>query len=109
MKEDLGLGNRAQHAKRLSKVVDLLSRKWTIHVLFAMSDQPVRLSELKRQIPTASKKALTSSLRALEAEGLIVRRDLSDTVLHVEYEIVSAIRGPLLALLDCLATWQETA
>jgi hypothetical protein len=39
----------------------------TVQILCAMRTGPVRLSELKREIPSASKKALTSSLRSLEA------------------------------------------
>ena len=68
-----------------------------------MRANPVRLSELRRGLPSASKKALTASLRSLEASRVIVRRDLSSSVLHVEYELVDSIRGPLVALLDHLS------
>lgn len=89
-------------AAQVSQVVELLSRKWTVHILFAMSGRAVRLSALKRQVPAASKKALTSSLRALEAEGLIVRRDLSSSVLHVEYESPRQSENLFLNYLDVL-------
>ena len=70
-----------------------------------MRTRPVRLSELKREIPSASKKALTASLRSLEAAHIVLRRDLSSSVLRVEYEIADTIREPLSALLDQLAEW----
>jgi len=38
-------------------------------------------------IPRASKKVLTQNLRELEAAGVVTRRDLSDEVLHIEYEL----------------------
>jgi len=41
-------------------------RKWTVKILCAMREHPLRLSALKREIPSASKKALTASLRSLE-------------------------------------------
>jgi DNA-binding HxlR family transcriptional regulator len=41
---------------RVSRVVGLLQRKWTVRILSAMRTRPVRLSELKRAIPSASKK-----------------------------------------------------
>ena len=63
------------------------------------------ISELKREIPSASKKALTASLRSLEAARVVLRRDLSSSVLHVEYELADAMREPLVALLDHLAEW----
>ena len=81
----------------------LLQGKWTVQVLCAMSTHPVRLSELKRAIPSASKKALIASLRSLRAQGIVIRRDLSGPVLHVEYDLVDSMRAPLNALLEHLA------
>ena len=54
-------------------------------------------------IPQASKKGLTSSLRSLELARIIVRRDLSSSMLHVEYEIADEMREPIAVLLTCLA------
>jgi DNA-binding HxlR family transcriptional regulator len=85
---------------RVSRVVELLQGKWTIQILCAMREHPVRLSELKRAIPSASKKALTASLRSLEAARVVLRRDLSSSVLHVEYELADTMREPLVALQD---------
>jgi hypothetical protein len=61
-----------------------------VQILCALLDGPVRLSQLRRLIPTASKKGLTANLRSLETLQLILRRDLSNSVLHVEYEIAEA-------------------
>jgi DNA-binding HxlR family transcriptional regulator len=89
----------------ISLVVDLLKRKWMIQILSTMCKQPVRLSELKRMLPIASKKALTSSLRSLETAQIIVRRDLSQSVLHVEYELAPDLREPIISLLLYLGDW----
>ena len=70
-----------------------------------MREHPVRLSQLKRAIPSASKKALTVSLRSLEAARGILRRDLSSSVLHVEYELADTKPEPVVALLDHLGEW----
>src|SRR5579871_357699 len=93
------------YTKRISAVATLLQGKWTVEILSAMRVGPVRLSELKRQIPLASKKGLTARLRSLEAARVILRRDLSTSVLHVEYTFAAALREPLIALLDSLAEW----
>jgi DNA-binding HxlR family transcriptional regulator len=98
-------GFDSSYGGRISRVVELLQGKWTVQILCAMRTGPVRLSELKREIPSASKKALTSSLRSLEAGGVVLRRDLSSSVLHVEYELASSMREPLVALLDHLSEW----
>jgi DNA-binding HxlR family transcriptional regulator len=93
------------YAAQVSRIVELFQGKWTIQILCAMREHPVRLSELKREIPYASRKALTASLRALEAARLVIRRDLSSSVLHVEYELAEPMREPLVMLLDHLAKW----
>jgi DNA-binding HxlR family transcriptional regulator len=91
--------------ERVSRVVELLQGKWTVQILCAIRTHPVRLSGLKRVIPSASKKALTASLRSLEAARVVFRRDLSTSVWHVEYELADAMREPVATLLDQLAKW----
>jgi DNA-binding HxlR family transcriptional regulator len=88
--------------EQMSGVIKLLQGKWTIQILCEMREHPTRLSELQRLIPTASKKALTASLRSLEAKRIVLRRDLSSSVLYVEYELAENMRGPLLGLLNSL-------
>lgn len=83
----------------------LFHSKWRIHILCAMRSSPVRLGQLARMIPKASKKVLTQNLRELEASGIVVRRDLSDVVLHIEYELRDDIKDKLCALLDHLDEW----
>ena len=72
-----------------------------------MRIEPMRLGQLGRLIPKALKKVLRASLRTLEEAGLVVRRDLSGTVLHVEYDFADGLRDPICALLDELARWGE--
>ncbi len=75
------------YTQRVTRVVQVFQGKWTVAILCAMRVGPVRLGELKRQIPSASKKALTASLRFLVASRVVLRRDLSSSLLHVEYEL----------------------
>jgi DNA-binding HxlR family transcriptional regulator len=96
------------YLRRISHVVSLLQRKWTTQILVAMCDRPVRLSQLKRAIPIASKKALTARLRSLQAAEVITRRDLSATILHVEYEFTVEMKQQTIDLLDHLAAWGES-
>jgi DNA-binding HxlR family transcriptional regulator len=63
---------------------------------------------LRRAIPRASKKALIGSLRSLEAAGIVLRKDKSGSVLHVEYELVENALANVTALFDHLEQWSET-
>ena len=91
---------------KVSRVTEMLQGKWTLQILCAMRTEPVRLSQLMRFIPSASKKALRASLRALEAAEIVVRHDMSGIVLHVEYDFADNMRPTMCSLLDHLAEWR---
>ncbi|WP_128914253.1 winged helix-turn-helix transcriptional regulator [Tunturiibacter lichenicola] len=95
----------ASYIQRVSGVKTVLQGKWSLEILCAMRTEPVRLSRLMRLIPKASKKALRANLRSLESARIVVRRDLSDTLLHVEYDFVDDTRETIWTILDHLAVW----
>jgi DNA-binding HxlR family transcriptional regulator len=80
-----------------------LQGKWRVHILWGLRNGPIRIGELARLIPGASKKVLAQHLRKLEADGIVVRKDMSDLVLHIEYELSSAYRHLVCGLLDHLS------
>jgi DNA-binding HxlR family transcriptional regulator len=55
------------------QVLDRVGGKWSIGVLVATSDGPVRFTELERSIEGISRRMLTLTLRNLERDGLLVR------------------------------------
>lgn len=85
----------------------LFQSKWRVHILCVLCSGPVRLGELARLIPGASKKMLAQNLRYLEAAGIVVRRDMSDLVLHVEYDLATIPGLRVCTLLEQLAGWGE--
>jgi len=97
------LGCSPEENQQAIRAMDIIRGKWALQILCALLDGPVRLSQLKRQIPGASKKALTANLRTLAHAGMISRCDLSESVLHVEYQLIEALNQPLMGLLKQLA------
>ena len=90
----LGLPMRDEHTEyscAAALAIEVLQGKWRIQILCVMRDGPVRLGQLGRRIPTASKKVLTENLRNLESAGLIVRTDMSRQVRHVEYDLTVSV------------------
>ena len=61
--------SKSRYTGCVSQVVELLQGRWTIEILCAMREHPLRLGELNRGIPFASKKAFTASLRPLKRRG----------------------------------------
>jgi DNA-binding HxlR family transcriptional regulator len=96
-----------RHSCGASIAIELLHGKRRIEILCAMKTGPVRLGQLTRLIPSASKKVLTENLRKMEASGLIIRTEVKGAVLHVEYALVETIKGQTYLLLDELAKWAE--
>ena len=83
----------------------LIQGKWKIVILSQLQHGPVRLSQLRRMIPGASKKMLTQHLREMEDDGLVVRSDLSAKMRHVEYSLSTPLGFAALRLIVTLAEW----
>lgn len=83
----------------------LIQGKWKTRILSQLQHGPVRLSELRRMFPEASKKVLTQHLREMENDGLIIRKDLSGRLLHVEYFLSDPMGFAVLHLVSTLTKW----
>lgn len=83
----------------------LIQGKWKIVILSQLQHGPLRLSQLRRMIPGASKKMLTQHLREMEEDGLVVRSDLSGRRRHVEYSLETSLGAAVLHLIGTLADW----
>lgn len=70
-----------------------------------MLDGPVRLGQLRRLIPCASKKVLVQQLHELEKDGIIVRTDFGGKIKHVEYTISTPFGKAVVNLLGLLSDW----
>ena len=55
------------------QLLETISSKWVTLVMLELADGQLRHSELRRRIPGASQKMLTSTLRSLERDGLVTR------------------------------------
>jgi DNA-binding HxlR family transcriptional regulator len=95
------------YIRKVSRIMDVLQGKWRLEILCAMRYQPVRLSKLVRLLPLASKKALRANLRIIESARIVSRRDLSNSVLHVEYDFQDGMREVICSLLDDIAAWGD--
>jgi DNA-binding HxlR family transcriptional regulator len=85
--------------------ISLIQGKWKTPILSCLQFGPVRLGELRRMFPEASKKMLTQHLREMEKDGLVIRRDLSGRVRHVEYFLSDPLGFAVVQLIDTLTRW----
>ncbi|MDR2504733.1 MAG: helix-turn-helix transcriptional regulator [Oscillospiraceae bacterium] len=65
----------------------LLSGKWTIMILYFLSEHKCRFNELSKKINGVTQSALTKQLRSLELAGLIERTVFPEIPIRVEYQL----------------------
>lgn len=86
------------------ELLDQILDKWSLQVLDALCEQPLRFNELRRAIPIVTQKSLTATLRRLERNGMVDRVVLTSRPITVEYR-VSALGKTLQGLIDALFDW----
>ncbi len=90
-----------------SYTLSLISGKYRMVILYCLMEfEPVRFNELKRYLGTISDKTLSASLKQLEKDRLILRREYPQIPPRVEYSLSERGRS-LMKVLDQLCVWGE--
>ncbi|ATE61663.1 winged helix-turn-helix transcriptional regulator [Thauera sinica] len=75
----------------LERYLHVVAGTWVPRIIWFLRFGPRRFGDLKRDLKSVSPKVLTGKLRALEAEGLVVRRVIDASPPQVEYSL--SLRG----------------
>ena len=86
------------------RTLRILGGRWKVYVLYYLFEQPRRLSELRRLIPTASQKVLVDAVRELEEYGIVRRRVFAEVPPRVEYSI-TRLGATLAPIVHALCDW----
>lgn len=87
-------------------LLDRIGDKWTVLIVSALCDGPLRFGELKRAVGGPAPKVLTAVLRSLEHDGMLSRRVYTASPLRVEYDL-TALGRSLLTAVGHLRVWAE--
>ncbi|MBX9444999.1 helix-turn-helix transcriptional regulator [Dickeya chrysanthemi] len=82
-------------------LLEQIADKWSVLVLGALCEKPLRFNEIKRSLEGITQKALTQCLRKLERNGIVERRVLTFSPIAVEYHITplgNTLKEPFQAL-----------
>lgn len=71
----------------LERYLHVVSGSWVPRIIWYLRYGPRRFGELRRDLDPVSSKVLTAKLRALEAEGLVMRRVIDASPPQVEYAL----------------------
>lgn len=86
-------------------VQKVLTGKWSIYLLYLLSEGPIRFHELQRRMPEEmTHTTLSRQLKTLEEEGLILRVDYQQVPPKVEYRL-SEIGEKFRKVLSVLEVW----
>ena len=69
------------------KVLEIVTGKWTVLVLYALGERPLRYADLRRGIEGISQKMLTQTLRRLQRDGLVERRSVRANSSSMQYRL----------------------
>ncbi|GAA4290924.1 winged helix-turn-helix transcriptional regulator [Actinokineospora soli] len=90
----------------LDAAIDVVGGKWKALILWALSEQPRRFGELRRDLEGVTERVLTQQLRELERDGVVHREVHQQVPPKVVYSLTPAGVALDRALTD-LGTWGE--
>ena len=92
----------------LKKVINIVGGKWKIMILCVIDrDEVVRYGELRRAIYGITNTMLAQSLREMENDGLVIRKQYDEMPVRVEYSLSEKAESLIPILLE-LKKWGES-
>lgn len=82
----------------------LIGDKWKVLIIRDLLTGTKRFGELKKSLGNISQKVLTSNLRSLEENGLLIRKVYAEVPPKVEYTLTD-LGYSLKPILDSMSTW----
>ena len=92
----------------LKKIIDIIGGKWKIMILCVIDkEEVVRYGELKRSVYGITNTMLANSLKELESDGLVLRKQYDEMPVRVEYSLSRKAKSLIPILLE-LKKWGES-
>ena len=91
----------------VATTVELLGSKWKLLILKYLLNKTMRYNELKREIDGISQKVLTSTLKSMVEDGIVIRTSYPEVPPRVEYSL-SEIGESMRPVIDVMADWGNT-
>lgn len=84
--------------------MSFIGGKWKTVVLWYLIGKTKRFGELKKMIPNITEKMLSLQLKALEKDGLVIRKVYAEVPPKVEYSLSEKGQG-LIPILKEISKW----
>lgn len=91
----------------LNRTMSVIGGKWKMQIICTLNKKgPVRYNNLRRSLDGISNTVLAKSLKELEQNGLVLRKEYMEVPARVEYE-TTEVCDKLIPILDELGEWWE--
>ena len=89
------------------KTFSMINGKWKLRILYELACEKIlRYSELKRNLTPITHKMLSTQLKELEEDGIIIRKEYPQIPPRVEYSL-SKKGETLIPILNMMCDWGE--
>jgi len=99
-------GECSQYVLPIRDCIDIISGKWKLPILGALTHGKKRFKEMEREIPNITPRMLSKELRELEMNQLVTRKVYDTKPVMVEYEL-SPYGRSLDKVLDAMKEWGQ--
>jgi DNA-binding HxlR family transcriptional regulator len=72
---------------KFHRAIELIGKRWTGAIIWALLDGPQRFSGLLDAIPGLHDRVLSERLKEMEAEGIVRRQVYAETPVRIEYAL----------------------
>lgn len=92
----------------VQSLIGILSKKWNLRVIFELTKcDMVRFGALKKQLGNITNASLSSTLKDLEGNGFVSRKQFNEIPPHVEYALTE--KGKMLyPVFATMSEWCQT-
>lgn len=88
----------------IETTLKMIGKKWKIIILRELLKGTMRFGELKTACSGITQKVLTSNLRSMEQDGLVLRKEYKEIPPKVEYTLTD-VGYSLADVLNSMASW----
>lgn len=86
--------------------LEFLGGKWRPMIIYWLLEGPMRFNELQRRLGAITHRTLAKTLREMEADGLVIRRDYGEIPPRVDYSLTPLGRS-LEPILQAMEHWAQ--
>lgn len=86
--------------------IKMLGDRWKVQIIECLMDGTKRFGELKKELGDITQKVLTSNLRMLEENGILIRHVYAQIPPRVDYTL-TGIGYNLKPVIDSMVAWAE--